>query len=429
MPQTNALQCDKRGYQKGKRLLLSFLMFLSVGGWYFYPVNEVWASTMYDITAGDKSYQMAQYNTAEYFITGSLLGTLNNVTFNISSSGSTQNVRVLVKESFSDYSATTTTVWTSNWYSVPAYSSAFDIMATSSGSDLIFDVGKDYRVQIQPDTNYNFNIYGSNSDPYANGAFQPANNNPLTNTGTKDAYLILSGTPYVSYYETDFTTFSPANASSTGTSVTFSQNYTMNSTSSPYDIIGIQAWYTSQNWNEIFNATTTMSAGANSFAMATTLQNNQNVNWRAYMYSSSTESTEIYLTDMHYFTVGVDPTPSMFGTTTENIWQLATSTCGITNLSGCFQNAIVWAFYPSQGSVAQLTGLKDEIMKKPPFGYFAVISTAFNSLSANGTPTFSLATSSPVMDNIFTPLRTGLSFILWILFGVWCLKTFSHFNI
>lgn len=407
MPQTNALQRGGRELKGIKRLIPLFLVFASIGGWYFYPMNKVLAySAPFPLPYTTEGKTFTDYvefqssNCAGTFAGMYYSGGINPVKYN---DGSNNWIRL---------SPSNGGVQGNLFWCVGVFGSSWTYYTGAGMSQL-------------------FSPYGEHSSQdYLSWPNTSVPNCGIYNANGCSIYTVadIAGGSSA-YYLTNFTTFSPANASTTGNGVTFSQSYTMNSTSSPYDVIGIEAWYESQNWKQIFNATTTMSAGANSFETTITLQNNQAVNWRAYMYSSSTESTEIYLTDMHYFTVGSNPYPSMFGTTTENIYQLATSTCGITNISGCFQNAIVWAFYPSQGSLAQFVTLKDEVIKKPPFGYFALISTTLNTLSAEGVPLFSLATSTGVMTNIFTPLRTGLSMAIWLLFGVWCIKTFSHLNI
>lgn len=404
-------------------------MFLSLGGWFFYPVYPVYAYTTTDISTINSKLSVTSSLSSigddiRWFSNGGLrlsstVDSITSFTVKIQNTESVaQQITAFIGTSTTSYSAQETIPAGYNDFKTFTFPSAMTIPAGVDFSFAIFNSGSQYC------NNHwcGLKIYGGPTTGDSNYfvGFPFAQDSTV-----KEGYININAVP--AYYSTDFTTFSPANASSTGQSVSFVQNYTNNSTSSPYGIIGIQAWWASQNFNQIFNSTSTISTGAGSFSVATALVNNQNINWRGYMYSTTTDS--YFYSDMHYFTVGADPWPSMIGTTTSAIYTLATSTCGITNISGCFQNAIVWAFYPSQGSLDQFIGLKDEVIRKPPFGYFALISSAFNGLSDTGTPLFSLATSPDVMTSIFNPLKNGIAFAMWILFGVWLIKTFSHLNI
>lgn len=419
MPQSDALQGDRRGFSGIRLLIPIFLAFLSLGGWFFYPVYPVHASatwhtlpyTMGGVTYGTEFF----YDTVQYPYTPFIVLCSENfklLNFNYSGGGGEFNVSC---GDVGDHASGR----------VETYDGSGNFLSATNYTDTYFG----YNGGLAPATLIDHTFF-HNAESIV---WKDTENwEGVNGVGSVTSGAVALSNDYSAdfnppYYSAGFTTFSPANASSTGQIVSFVQSYTNNSTSSPYGVIGIEAWWSSQNFERIFNSTTTISAGASSFSVATSLQNNQDINWRGYMYSTTTGA--FFYSDMHYFTVGGDPWPSMIGTTTAGIYALATSTCTFTNWTGCFQNALVWAFYPSQGSLDQLTGLKNEIIRKPPFGYFSLIISAMNTLSSTSTPTFSLATSAPVMNNIFTPLRTGIAFVMWILFGVWCIKTFSHFNI
>jgi hypothetical protein len=85
--------------------------------------------------------------------------------------------------------------------------------------------------------------------------------------------------------------------------------------------------------------------------------------------------------------------------------------------------AIIWAFYPSGGQIADLNGhftaLTDAVKNKPPFGYFQSITTGLGSFQATSTPSSTLLDSSgtAVFSNAFSGLDIGLAAILWFLFG------------
>ncbi len=106
-------------------------------------------------------------------------------------------------------------------------------------------------------------------------------------------------------------------------------------------------------------------------------------------------------------------------TLTPDYASLATSTCSITNLTGCFQNALVWAFYPPAGSLDIVTGLWPTISAKPPFGYFTVTQDSISGIGASTTPTFALEQVAGITQYIFDPLDEALAAIWWAIFGVW----------
>lgn len=109
-------------------------------------------------------------------------------------------------------------------------------------------------------------------------------------------------------------------------------------------------------------------------------------------------------------------------TDVDDLITLATTTCSFTNITGCFQNALVFAFVPAESSFDRFITLKDQLINKPPFGYFALLANGLSGLNSTSSPAFTLATEDNITNAIFTPLKTGLSFILFVFFGVWLYK-------
>lgn len=105
------------------------------------------------------------------------------------------------------------------------------------------------------------------------------------------------------------------------------------------------------------------------------------------------------------------------------------TTCSITDLAGCFQNAIVYLFYPSQTSLSQFTEVMNTIKTKPPIGYISGIITAIGSFDLNATPTLTFATFTPLNTYVFTPFRTGLVWVLWVIFAFLLFKRFQQFDL
>lgn len=92
---------------------------------------------------------------------------------------------------------------------------------------------------------------------------------------------------------------------------------------------------------------------------------------------------------------------------------LATTTCNIANISGCFQNAIAFLFFPSPDALSTFSFLWENVKNKPPFGYVSQTISALNTISISGTASFEFG-ELPFMDEIFTPLKNGLEGLLWL---------------
>lgn len=88
---------------------------------------------------------------------------------------------------------------------------------------------------------------------------------------------------------------------------------------------------------------------------------------------------------------------------------------------------LLFLFRPSDNDFSQFTTLKSAVINKPPFGYFSQIQNVLNGFSTS-TPAYALATSAPLTDNVFNPLKTGLSWILWLVFGFWIFYRIKHFE-
>lgn len=86
----------------------------------------------------------------------------------------------------------------------------------------------------------------------------------------------------------------------------------------------------------------------------------------------------------------------------------------------------LYLFQPSSASFNQFSTLGDTIKNKAPFGYLSLITTAFNQLSTS-TSAFTLTEVSPLVDNIFDPIKAGLTFILWLIFVIWLFNRIRHF--
>lgn len=96
-------------------------------------------------------------------------------------------------------------------------------------------------------------------------------------------------------------------------------------------------------------------------------------------------------------------------------------------LGNMFRDVLIYLFKPNESVLDFWRTIKDRVASKPPFGYYTLIKQAFDNLTSEATPAFALASATSTAQYIFTPLKNGLAWVLWILFGVWFLKRFIHF--
>jgi len=96
-----------------------------------------------------------------------------------------------------------------------------------------------------------------------------------------------------------------------------------------------------------------------------------------------------------------------------------------------FCSVLVFLFVPSQSSTEKFanfatnTGISDRV----PFGYYVVIQDALDGIQ-QGTSSISLmdASTTAAFADVFDPVRTGISWILWILFMFWGYHRFTNFE-
>lgn len=92
-------------------------------------------------------------------------------------------------------------------------------------------------------------------------------------------------------------------------------------------------------------------------------------------------------------------------------------------------SVIRYLFFPDAAVLNLFSGLTQPIQTKPPIGYFTSIKNALTGLTSS-TPAFTIdiADDDPVKTTFFTPIRTGLIWILWLAFAFWIFHRFRHFN-
>jgi len=103
-------------------------------------------------------------------------------------------------------------------------------------------------------------------------------------------------------------------------------------------------------------------------------------------------------------------------------------TCDDTD--GLFANSLcklgVYFFKPSDDVFNNYNSLWAMISAKPPLGYFTKSKEALETLNNSTSTAFTFEDVSELGDSVFTPLRTGIAFLLWFMFGIWIFNRFRH---
>jgi len=93
-----------------------------------------------------------------------------------------------------------------------------------------------------------------------------------------------------------------------------------------------------------------------------------------------------------------------------------------------FRDVLVWLLKPQTATMQRFSELKTTMESKAPFAYFFTIKNSLNSLSSSSTPAFELQDSGVFDNDIFASMKTGLAWILWIMFAFWTVRKISAFN-
>jgi hypothetical protein len=102
--------------------------------------------------------------------------------------------------------------------------------------------------------------------------------------------------------------------------------------------------------------------------------------------------------------------------------------CGISNLGGCFTNALSFTFAPNPGTFDRFTGLYTEIENKPPFGYVTKIKNALAGVGASTTPAFDFG-NIPFIATIFEPFKLLMITGLWIIYALFLMGRLDKLDI
>lgn len=103
--------------------------------------------------------------------------------------------------------------------------------------------------------------------------------------------------------------------------------------------------------------------------------------------------------------------------------------CGISNITGCFKNALIWAFYPTQEALDKWTDFKITLEKKAPVGYFYLVKDNITNINSTSTPNFSITIPSGIKRYIFEPFDIAIASIVWISFLIFFYKRLKNIQL
>lgn len=106
------------------------------------------------------------------------------------------------------------------------------------------------------------------------------------------------------------------------------------------------------------------------------------------------------------------------------------TTCDTT--SNLFTNSLcklgLFLFVPSEAVLSQFSSLQDDLQNKPPFGFLTAIISELENLES-ATATIALPDLSDLQDNFLTPLKVGISSLLFFMLAFWFFQRFRDFEI
>ena len=241
---------------------------------------------------------------------------------------------------------------------------------------------------------------------------------------------------------------SPANASTTAsTAVAIKIGYYVNAATDPnINTVAFQLYdITNYNATGVYATSSATTGALSTFTDNLTLVSGHAYTLQAYLLNTggnyaevdgTAQTTGTSLTEIGVseFYVGSNPFPAGTGlqsspANSTTTYSLATSTCSFTSVAGCFQNALVWALFPSQGMLTAVAQGGSAVKNKPPFGYLFVNIAAIQALNASGTPPVVLAAMAPITLYIFHPADVGLASIIFFCFGVWFFLRVRHIEL
>ena len=302
---------------------------------------------------------------------------------------------------------------------------------------------------LSSDGNYYYCPYNGNFSSCYNNSYMPFNLN--SGVITLGAYIqTYSTTQIISVSPATNAIYMPATSTTVGGygAGQFDINFEYyNSTSSATSTIAFVSFLLSNNGlssNGVFNfAVNTAGTGytflSGDHAFTFTVSNQVPFgNYELYTQMFNSDYQVLGATTSTNITFGATSTAitfqNVFGASSSNPFDIAnvatSSVCSITDLTGCFKNALTWALYPNMSLIgSEISNLRGTIQNKPPFGYFKMLEDDMNNLSASGTSAFSITIPTTIKNIIFDPFKTALEALLWFFGCVWLYNRLKHIQL
>ena len=102
--------------------------------------------------------------------------------------------------------------------------------------------------------------------------------------------------------------------------------------------------------------------------------------------------------------------------------------CSISNLDGCFKNALIYVFVPEPDAFDKFTTIYENIENKPPFGYVTAVKNALAGITDGATPAFAFG-DIPFQTTIFDPFKAILAIGLWVLYALFFMGRVNKLDI
>lgn len=97
---------------------------------------------------------------------------------------------------------------------------------------------------------------------------------------------------------------------------------------------------------------------------------------------------------------------------------------------GNITDAMCAAFNPDPAALQSYSQLSTDLSTKPPFGYFAAVKAGLLGVAVTSTDLAMIsASTTEAFSDIFTPIRTGLGVIIYLIGGVWLWNRARHLDI
>lgn len=102
--------------------------------------------------------------------------------------------------------------------------------------------------------------------------------------------------------------------------------------------------------------------------------------------------------------------------TTPMVLNMPDEECNVLNISGCFKNAVKWAFVPDQDAINSYYNFVTVVQTKAPVGYYTVVRNNLGNLNSSSTKAFNITIPKQLKNTIFDPIDVGIASILWFFF-------------